>query len=244
MLVTLPNPFSLDTTAHPLQLQPIKATQLQRADTQTRQGRIIRGRGMARCEDIPGSTNTIIACGVFVRKDCRRVVLTQDSSGTVEIRLGATEGIVGFPCAGPLPAWQDFDVEPGDQLVYINLLSDSNPMFSDWTKATKITAISGHTYKIDCVGRWSADGITYYNADGWTSNCLDGVFVGTPYGKVWAHDPGSTGDLTNIAAWTSIGKNGTITATASGNMWLLFADNIGAYADNVGYMAARARDIT
>ena len=244
MLVNLPNPFSLDTTTDPLSLQPIKATDLQFADTQTRQGRVMRGRGMSRCKDIAGNASTAIACGVFTRKDCRRVVLVQYATGAVELEMGSPIGIAGFPCAGPLPEWQDLELEPGDQMVYINAQTPYNS-----ASAVTVSVASGHTYQVDCVGIWGRDAPGTYDCD--ANGEADGgaiflaPFLGSNYGVVFAREPGNANSIELAAGWKSIGKSGTVFATATGNMKLVFADiNDTAYSNNSGYMAARVRDIT
>ena len=245
MLVTLPNPFSLDTTTHPLQLQPIKAMQLQRTDTQSLQGRISRGRGMARCDAVTPNTTTVVACGVFVRKDCRRVLLAQDTAGTVTLHMGSGLGIPGFPCAGPLPSWQDMGLLPGDYLVYI----DARTAYDSASAATAPVVI-GHTYDIECAGLWGRDTAgSIYDTGPDGENDGGGIFLapfnGLKYGRVAAHEPGNANAITVAAGWRDIGAHNTITASATGNMRLVFTDlNVSAYDNNSGYMAARVRDIT
>lgn len=252
MLVNLPNPFALDTTTDALSVATIKATDLQFADTQTRQGRIMRGRGMARCIDVAGNSNTVVACGVFIRKDCRRVLLSQDTSGVVTLSMGPGIGIAGFPCAGPLPEWNDLELEDGDQLLYIDptVSPESAP-----ARLASASVTSGKTYQIDCIGQWAPQNTVgwWSDADGatWQSGPNAGPFSGGHYGEVYAHEPGNTQGLGNSAAWNLIGRSGTIKATATGNLLFAFADQGGSfpwygfyYADNVGVMAARVRDIT
>lgn len=252
MLINLPNPFALDTTTDPLSVGSIKATDLQFADTQTRQGRIMRGRGMARCVDVAGNASTVVACGVFIRKDCRRVLLSQDAAGVVTLSMGPGTGIAGFPCAGPLSEWSDLELEIGDQLVYVK--PDVSPESAP-SSLSSVPVVSGHTYQIDTQGTWwHGNGIGRIDADGtlfFGTGPDAGPFAGTRYGKLFVHDPGNTTDLGLAGAWTAIGKNGSIKVTGTGNLLLCFSDQGGSfpsygyyYTDNYGVMAARVRDIT
>ena len=245
MLVSLPNPYSLNTNTHPLHLQPIQAVTLQRADTQTRQGRIIRGRGMARFDTVTPNASTIVACGVFMRKDCRHVVLAQTAAGAIELHMGSGLGIPGYPCAGPLPTWNDIELEPGDYMVYVNATVAYNS-----ASAATAPVVSGHTYDVACKGIWGRDAVgSIYdtNADGESDGgaiFLD-PFNGYKYGQVGLREPGNASSIEVAAGWRVIGAHGTITATATGNMLIVFCDiNDGAYSNNSGYMAVRVRDIT
>jgi len=208
---------------------------------------------MARCDDITGNSSTVISCGVFVRRDCRRVVLYQDTAGTVTLSLGATGGIAGFPCAGPIPSWQDFEIEPGDQLVYVQAWTPYNSADCAYAVVEE-----GHTYQFDCFGIWARDPDNQYktDADGEDGSLhgsvLQGPFQTWNYGLVVGRDPGNANSIETQAGWMQIGKSNKITASADGNFKIAFCDDNNPptppdgyyYENNVGYMAVRVRDIT
>jgi len=250
MLYDIKIPYSLERSVHAAKLQPIAAETLQWMDISTKQGRAIRGQGIARSDDVGGVAATPVACGVFNRVDCRRVLVVQDVGGAVNLHMGETLGFNGPPCAGPLPTWNGMELEPGDQLVYIN----SQSYYGTPAELATATVVNGLTYQIDCEGVWGRDPSTEYrcDADGEAiggSGISSGPFASENYGKVFAHEPGNANALATSAGWAAIGKNGTIKATASGSMYLIFSDNENPpsppagyyYANNVGIMTARVR---
>ena len=67
-------PSELDRSTAQEKLGPQQAAILQHVDLQTIPGRILRGAGCSRT-DMTSSSSTLTAAEVFIRNDCRRVVV-------------------------------------------------------------------------------------------------------------------------------------------------------------------------
>ena len=96
-------PARLDTNTKATALGPGLSEQLQNLDIRRFPGRTRRGPGMSRAVGVAGSSSTIVACGVFERRDCRKVLVDQSASGVVRAHVGTGYGAITPPCVGPIP---------------------------------------------------------------------------------------------------------------------------------------------
>ena len=93
-------PYRLDVNKQLTALLNGEAKQLERLDLQGEAGRVRRGPGVSRGIQVSASASTIVSCGVFVRPDCRRVLVDQSASGVLRAHFGTG---LQPRCAGPLP---------------------------------------------------------------------------------------------------------------------------------------------
>lgn len=96
-------PRRLDVTKTLAALLEDEAAQLERLDLSTRPGRVIRGPGLSRSDDVAASSSTIISAGVFNRRDCRKILVDQSAGGTLRAHM-ASSRYATPPCVGPLPS--------------------------------------------------------------------------------------------------------------------------------------------
>lgn len=230
-VLILQKPFALDTTTHPVRVADTRATRLDFADMATRVGRVIRGRGWARTDDVSGDAYDVIACAGVGRRDCRLSVLAQNTNGTLYAHNAPGIGSAGRSCSGPIPAWNDPQVADGATISWV--AADNDPNLTGGTTIFAL-AVSGRTYRIEAYGVWGQDPSAAYRCGPSGSTVLTGpisggVFAGNvAWGQFWIKNPAGT--------WVYNGPAKEHLATASGTFFGAFGDENGLYGDNVGNM--------
>ena len=233
--IPVPNALNEDAAAN--DLLPNEAAVLEWTDTQDIPGRAIRGRGYARSDDVGGTTDTVISCGIAIKRDCRKVLLAHDAGGNLVAHQMGTGGTVGR-CSAVLPAWGDNVCPEGAQCTYVQATDDPNT-----TGGTDIFtgAEAGAFYEVTARGTWSTKASDPQHLSGPDGNTLAsaitvGLFAGfVAYAQFWVIPPGG--------AWEYVGYNKIIKATTAGTIKGAFADQGGLYGDNGGYMFVTCRKV-
>lgn len=94
-------------------LAPSEAPQLQRIELRQWVGRVRRGPGHSKAQDVTGSTLTVLGCGAWQQRGCRRWLVAGDGSnvkahpGVQRYTAGATQTPIYPNCSGPLPEAND-----------------------------------------------------------------------------------------------------------------------------------------
>ena len=167
-----------------------------------------------------------------MRSDCRRITVDASAAGTWRATPGMGRG--GNPCVGPTADYTDLQARDGDVITYLNAATDKTGII--YTSAT-----SGRVYEVYASGRWQQDSTDDKYMCGPTGTgtlIVDAgqAFDGISYGRFCIKEPGSS-------SWVGADSFYTVRATASGNILGSFADNLGAWGNNAGYMTILVRPL-
>ncbi len=226
----LPNPFKLERTTFVAKTPEGAARVLQNTDMQSTPGRLKRGRGYCRSDEVSGSASIITACGVFVRRDCRKVLVDASAAGTWRASGPTTidTAVVGAGCIGPMPSQLDLDEGDGEWR-YTEVPANAEKTTVIWP-----SGVAGRTYRVWAWGTWSQDAGAGYDTGpeglkvgGLGLIAAPNTFQGEYYGSFMTYDG------TN---WTKTGAYGEVVCTADGDILGTFADWDGLYFDNKGSM--------
>lgn len=208
-----------------------QAAMLQHIDLLTSPGRVIRGKGASRADYEP-SASTITAAEVFVRNDCRRIVVDSSLAGTWRANPGRAFG--GQPCLGPAPEIVDLEPQDGDTITNLSATSVGTQIIAAVT--------SGRTYEVYAVGRWQIDPNDTFLTGPEGLGALDIIadigqpFDGFSYSRFCIKEPGSS-------FWVGSDGYSIIQVTADGNLLGSMADKIGLFGNNLGYMTVLVRPL-
>lgn len=122
-------PFRLQRTSGPSALEDGEGRTLERLDLRTWPGRVRRGPGCVRAANVDKSASNIISAGLFVREDCRTVLVDHGAGGALRAHLGAadTYGCFGTPPASGAIAEDELGIPGGDRpLAFDNFSVDVN----------------------------------------------------------------------------------------------------------------------
>lgn len=231
--VILLAPMGLDETTHPTQLGPDRAAVCKNILLGAPHGRMVRGKGQAATRDIPAQTTNVLRAFVANQRNCGKFILDYSAGGTLRLVMGDYNRKNEKPdCAGPLPDW--VDVPEGGIYVKATTEAPGDVIFAN--------AKAGRSYEVRARGLWARDpDLTQFlgNQDGEFSGA---TFSSTPFannslrGLFHVVEPGNSEPI-------PAGAFKVVRCTADGDLRGCFADNQGAYGDNIGVVAVEVREL-
>lgn len=226
-------PLGLDETTHPTQLPLDRAAVLKNCLTGAPHGRLIRGKGQAATRDIPPQTSHVLRAFATNQRNCGKFLLDYSAGGTLRLVMGDyNRKGEKLDCAGPLPDWTD--VAEGGVYVKASTEAPGDVIFAN--------AKAGRSYEVRARGLWARDpDLTQFlgNQDGEYSGA---TFSSSPFannslrGLFHVVEPGNSEPI-------PAGAFKVVRCTADGDLKGCFADNAGAYGDNIGVVAVEVREL-